>query len=221
MNRKLLILLGGVLAVIALGVGGFAVAVSTRPDELVVERSVSIQAPSKDVHAAVADYQHFKVWSPWDYDPDMVVEISEPSQGVGAWYTWKGNEKVGSGRMETTAMSDLQIEQDLEFIEPWAGKAEVTYRLEPSGEATTLTWSMRQELDFAGKAMGLLMDMDGMIGADFDKGLGRVRTLVESGEIGAPQDEAVEGAAAGGATDTDDGELTDDTDEGGDDGDAE
>jgi len=215
MNRNILIGAGVVAGLVVVALGGAAVAVSMQPDTLQIERSVQIDAPAEDVHAAVSDYEAFKAWSPWDYDPDMTVDISQPSSGVGATYAWQGNQDVGSGKMTTTLDEPLRVEQDLEFIEPFAGKARVAYVLVEGDGGTTLTWRMTQDLDFMGKAMGLLMDMDGMIGADFDKGLGRVKTGVEDGTWGAPEPEPepepeaepVEdtdaGVAAGGAADAD------------------
>mgnify|MGYP002821430581 CR=1 FL=1 len=216
MNRNILIGAGVVVGLIAVAIGGVAVAASMQPDQLVVERNIDIAAPPEDVHAAVGDFKTFATWTPWDFDPNMVVETSDPSTGVGAWYTWKGNQDVGSGRMELSKVEPLLLEVDLEFKEPMAGLADVTYTLTPNGDTTNLSWKMEMDQGFGGKVAALFMDMDGMIGADFERGLGRVKAKVESGEVGAPEPPVAEdeaGAAAGGSVESDATDATDATDD--------
>lgn len=204
-SKPLLIGAGAVAGILVLAVGGFVAAVFSQPAELSVERDIVIAAEAPAVHAAVADFAHFPSWSPWDYDPAMKVEMSDPSGGVGAWYSWDGNDEVGAGKMTLTSVEPTVVKEDLEFIRPFAGKAQVTYTLTPSGESTKLAWKMEQPMDFMGRTAMLFMDMPGMIAKDFDKGLGRIKSQVEDGSIGAPGQAAGgdSGAEAGGPDDTD------------------
>ena len=45
------------------------------------------------------------------------------------------------------------------------------YRSAPSGAGTNVTWTMNGHNNFMAKAFSAFMDMDKMIGADFEKGL--------------------------------------------------
>lgn len=159
----------GFLGVVAV----FCVIVAMQPSEFQVQRSLSMQAPPDVVFGEVQDFHKWPRWSPWEkLDPGMKKEFQGPSAGVGSSYHWVGNDQVGEGRMTITrADVPSRIEIDLVFIEPWAAKNPTTFTFEPEGTGTRVTWSMRGKNDFMGKAFSLVMDMDQLIGADFDKGL--------------------------------------------------
>ena len=52
--------------------------------------------------------------------------------------------------------------------------------LTAEGQATRLTWAMAGENNLMAKAFSLFMNMDKLIGADFEKGLANLKTLVEA-----------------------------------------
>lgn len=177
--KKILLGLFGLGAVAVLGVLGAA---STQPDTIRVQRSVEVQASTADVWPYAADLRHFVRWSPWEgRDPDQVAEFSDPSAGVGAWYTWRGNEEVGSGRMSIKAVEEHRlVVEDLEFVEPWENMAEVRLALEPAGDGTRVTWSFESPAGLLTKVACLFLDMDALMGADFEKGLARLAELAEA-----------------------------------------
>ncbi len=59
----------------------------------------------------------------------------------------------------------------LDFIRPFEGHNLAQFNLSPEGGATEVTWSMRGANPPMAKVMSLFMDMDRMIGKDFEKGL--------------------------------------------------
>ena len=162
-----------IFLVLAAVVAIFAAFVATRPSEYKVERSLVINAPASDIFPRVVAFRKWTTWSPWAHlDPSMAVEYSGPKGGVGSVYSWKGNDKVGEGRMTmTAALKDQLIEIRLEFIKPWAQTSQTSFTFQPEGPGTKVTWSMTGERDFVGKLFGLFMDMDKMVGPDFEKGL--------------------------------------------------
>ncbi|HET6281492.1 MAG TPA: SRPBCC family protein [Polyangia bacterium] len=172
-----------VLLVLAIGIGGFAVFVATRPDAYRVERSQKIEAPADVVFAQLDNFKAWSEWSPWDkLDPNMKKTYEGPAQGVGASYAWQGNDKVGKGKMTVTEVTPpTAIAYRLEFIEPFASVAQTRFTVKPEGEkATLVTWAMEGKNNFIGKGFGVFMDMDKMIGKDFEKGLGSLKTIVEA-----------------------------------------
>jgi hypothetical protein len=158
-----------------------AIFVTTRPAEYKVERSLVMNAPVSDVFQRVVIFRKWNSWSPWArIDPAMKVEYSGPKGGVGSTYSWKGNDKVGEGRMTMTgALKDQLIEIDLKFIKPWEQTSKIRFTFQPEGPGTRVTWSMIGERDFIGKLFGLFMDMDKMVGPDFEKGLQALRDKVD------------------------------------------
>jgi len=144
-----------------------------QPAEFEVKRSLSMPAPPAAVFSEVQDFRKWPHWSPWEkLDPNMQKHYSGPPAGIGSSYHWVGSDQVGEGRM-TIRRADVpqRIEIDLEFIKPWAAKNPTVFTFEPEGAGTRTTWSMRGKNDFLGKAFHLVMDMDALVGADFEKGL--------------------------------------------------
>lgn len=162
----------GVGAVILLAIGGLLVAAAVQPDHYRVERSREIAAAPDAIQPELADLERWSEWNPWaELDPNMELTYSDPPSGEGAWYEWAGNDDVGRGRMEITSVSPTRVTYDLSFIEPFASESAVELRLEPEGEATRVVWVMEGDNDFVSKLFGVFMDMDAMIGSDFERGL--------------------------------------------------
>ena len=106
------------------------------------------------------------------------------SSGTGAIYTWAGNNQVGEGRMTITEShpSDL-IKIKLEFIKPWSATNATDFAFKPQGNQTAVTWTMDGDNNFIGKAFSLFMNMDKMVGGDFEKGLAQMKTVAEKAAL--------------------------------------
>ena len=170
--RNLLLGLVGLVVLLA-GVGLFL------PDTAHVERSARIQAAPERVHALINDYKRFNEWSPWaERDPKAVYEYSGPGAGVGAKMSWRSQDPdVGSGSQEIIESRPDLIRVALDFGPD--GKAVAFFKLEPVEGATQLTWGFDTQFEgnIIGRYAGLLLD--GMVGADYEKGLGKLKALVE------------------------------------------
>ncbi len=185
-----------VLLVLLIGVGGFLAFAATRPDNYRVERSQRIEAPADVVYAQLDNFKAWGAWSPWEKrDPAMKKTFDGPPSGVGAGYAWDGNKEVGQGRMTITgsqpprggSSETAELTIRLEFIKPFASVATSSFSVKPEGDkASTATWSMEGRNNLMGKAFGIFMNMDKMIGGDFEKGLGSLKTVAE-GEAQKPK----------------------------------
>lgn len=146
-----------------------------------VKRSLDIHAPAERLFAEVANFRSWAAWSPYEKrDLAMKKIYSGAASGVGAVYEWDGNRNVGTGRMEvleSVAPSKLRI--DLQFLKPFKAHNTALFTLEPRGDSTTVTWAMYGPLTFMGRVMSLFMNMDNMIGKDFEAGLQNLRALAE------------------------------------------
>jgi uncharacterized protein YndB with AHSA1/START domain len=171
-------ILAGAGAVIA-GILGYA---ATRPGQFRVARSARIDAPPERVYEKVNDFHHWPSWSPWEeLDPSMTKTHSGAPSGKGAVYEWKGNKKVGRGRMEITdSEPSRRIAMKLDFFEPFEAHNTVELTLVAGGNGTDVTWAMSGTNPFLMKVIGVFMNMDKMVGKDFEKGLARLKGLVES-----------------------------------------
>ena len=162
------------------GLLGYA---ATRPDSFRVQRATHIDAPPDRVFEKISDFHQFVTWSPWeDLDPAMNKTISGAARGKGAVYEWNGNKKVGKGRMEITeAVPPEKVVIKLDFFQPFEAHNITEMSLTPRDGGTAVVWSMTGSNPFMMKVMGIFMNMDRMIGKDFEKGLARLKAQSEGG----------------------------------------
>jgi len=175
MLKKILIAIAAIVVV-------FVVVVAIQPSEFRIVRSATISAPAPAVFAQVNDFHNWEAWSPWaKVDPAMKQAYEGPPAGTGAIYTWAGNDQVGEGRMTLTESrpSDL-IRIKLEFLKPFAATNTAEFTFKPEGNQTVVTWSMTGQNNFMAKALHLVMNMDRMVGGQFEKGLAQMKAVVEA-----------------------------------------
>jgi hypothetical protein len=174
MLKKIVVLVICVLFVLA-------TTIAMQPAEFRIARSIHVAAPPAGLFAQVNDLHAFQVWNPYaKKDPAMKQTYEGPPAGVGAAYAWAGNQDVGTGRMTIVESrpNDL-VRMKLEFLAPFRATNVAEFTFEPEGEGTVVTWSMSGTNDLMGKAIGLVMDMDEMVGGDFEKGLADLKALAE------------------------------------------
>ena len=158
-----------------------AVIVALQPSEFRVARSTTISAPPSAVFVQVNDFHKWEAWNPWGkIDPAMKQTYEGAPAGTGAIYTWAGNNEVGEGRMAIieSRPSEL-IRVKLEFFKPFAATNTAEFTFKPEANQTVVTWSMFGEKNFMAKAIHLFMNMDKMIGGQFEKGLAKMKSVVE------------------------------------------
>ncbi len=172
---------------ILIGVGIFAAlliaVIATRPPEVHIERSAVINAPADMIFPYTADLRKFDEWSPWaELDPDVEKKLIGPATGVGSAYEWSGNEAVGTGKMTVKQYDPpKKVVMELEFMEPFQSTSDTTMMLVPVADGTKVTWSMDGSNDsFMEKAVGLFMDLDELIGGDYEKGLSKLKAVAEN-----------------------------------------
>jgi len=168
------------IAIVAI-IGVFLVVVAMQPDEFRVVRKGTVAAPAAVVFAQVNDFHKWEAWNPWGkLDPAMKNSYEGAAAGTGAKYSWVGNTKVGAGRMTITESRphDL-IRIRLEFLKPFTATNMAEFTFTPEGTQTVVTWSMAGKNNFMAKATHLLMNMDKMIGGQFEKGLADLKSVAE------------------------------------------
>jgi uncharacterized protein YndB with AHSA1/START domain len=167
-----------VILVVVVAILGFA---ATRPGVFRVERSATIDAPSERIFPLINDFHEWEKWSPYErLDPTMKRTFSGSSLGKGAIYGWEGNGKAGAGRMEiedSAAPSKVSIK--LDFTRPFRASNHVAFTLLQEGNSTDVTWAMEGSSPFMAKLMGLFINMDRMIGKDFERGLANLKAVTE------------------------------------------
>jgi hypothetical protein len=138
-----------------------------------VTRTAVIQAPAEEIFPLVNSFHEWTKWSPWEsVDPTMDRSYSGSDSGVGAKYAWSGNRKAGAGTMEIVDTVEPQsIKIRLAFTKPFNAVNPTVFTFTPAAGGTQVTWTMTGENKGIAKLFALVMNMDKMIGADFERGL--------------------------------------------------
>jgi len=171
-----------VLLVVLAAIAVLLAVAATKPGTFRLERATRVAAPVTAVAALVEDFHQWHRWSPWEaLDPAMQRTFEGAARGVGAVYGWHGNKKVGTGRMEITAAAADRTTIKLDFLAPWEAHNTAEFTYLPAGDGTEVRWAMSGPRPFMVKLMTVFMDMDGMIGKDFDKGLAALKREAEAG----------------------------------------
>jgi hypothetical protein len=163
-------------AIIALGLGLAA----SRPGAFRIERSTTIDAPPERVAANIVDFHKWTAWSPWEkLDPNLQRTYSGATSGTGAIYEWQGAKQVGAGRMEVTDSTADKVTIKLDFLRPFEAHNITEFHLQPRGNATAVTWAMHGTNPYLMKVFGLFMNMDKVVGKDFESGLASLKQVSE------------------------------------------
>jgi uncharacterized protein YndB with AHSA1/START domain len=154
---------------------------AAKPNTFSVRRETTVRAPPEKIFPLIDDFHQWATWSPYESkDPAMKRTYSGATSGKGAVYAWDGNKNVGSGRMEILeAAAPAKIIIKLDFFRPFEGHNSAEFTMLPQGDATRLTWLMHGPAPFMSKLMQVFMNMDKMIGKDFEVGLANLKKLTE------------------------------------------
>ena len=171
-----------IAVIIAIAIAIVLILAATKPNTLRVQRATSIKAPADRIFPLINDFQQWRTWSPYESkDPAMKRSYDGAESGKGAVYAWDGNKNVGSGRMEILeASAPAKITIKLDFFKPFEGHNTAEFTMLPQGDVTNLTWTMVGPAVFMSKLMQVIINLDHMIGRDFEVGLANLKKLAET-----------------------------------------
>ncbi len=162
-------------------IGALLVLAAIQPDTFYVQRSASINASPEKIFPLINTMRSGEVWSPYyKKDPAMQGVYSGPESGKGAAFEFDGNKEVGKGRVTIIdSESPSKVVMQLDMRDPFEAHNVVEFTLEPTGDATQVTWAMQGRLPYLAKVVHLVLDMDRMVGKDFETGLANLKALSE------------------------------------------
>lgn len=170
-----------IVAMLVLAIAVILILAATKPDRFSVQRATTVKAPAEKIFPLINDFRRWGSWSPYEHkDPVMKRSLSGAASGKGAVYAWDGNKNVGSGRMEILdATAPAKIVIKLDFFTPFEGHNTAEFTMLPQGDGTNLTWLMHGPAPFMAKIMHVFMNIDRMVGKDFEIGLANLKRLTE------------------------------------------
>jgi uncharacterized protein YndB with AHSA1/START domain len=174
-----------VLGLLVVSIGVVLALAATKPNIFRVQRSATINAPPDRIFPHIADFRSWPAWSPYEKkDPAMKKTFSGAAIGKGAIYEWDGDKNVGAGRIEITeATPPSRVALNLDMWKPFEAHNQVEFTLQPLGNATMVTWAMNGHTPFFAKIIHVFMDMDRMVGGDFEIGLANLKSIAEAKAI--------------------------------------
>ena len=171
-----------IIAIIAVVlIAGVLIFAATKPDIFRVQRTASIKAPPEKIFAFINDFKRWDAWSPWEKkDPAMKRTYGAATSGKGAMYAWEGNKDVGQGSMEIAeSVPPSKVTLKLDFVKPFEAHNIVEFTLEPKGDTTNVTWAMQGPTPYFAKIIHVFINMDSMVGKDFETGLANLKAAAE------------------------------------------
>ena len=170
-----------IAVILAIAIAAVLILAATKPTTLRVQRSVSINAPPERIFSLISDFHQWVTWSPYEQkDPAMKRSYSGAENGKGAVYAWDGDKNVGSGRMEILDVTSPQkIVIKLDFFKPFEGHNTAEFTMLPQGDGTHVTWLMHGPANFMSRLIQVFMNLDNLIGKDFEAGLANLKTITE------------------------------------------
>lgn len=165
-----------IVGLLVLAIAVVALMAAQRPDTFRVSRATTIAAPADRIFPLINDVRAFNTWNPYNQkDPAMKGSYSGPASGPGAHYDFE-SKKTGSGSFEITqADASSQLSMRLVMTAPFKADNVVTFTLAPQGRQTGVTWAMEGPAPFLARFMGVIFDMDKMVGQDFADGLAALK----------------------------------------------
>jgi uncharacterized protein YndB with AHSA1/START domain len=171
-----------VVVALAVAFGIVLILAARKPDRLSVRRAITVKAAPERIFSLIDDFRQWGTWSPYEQkDPAMQRSYGGAAGGRGAIYAWDGNRNVGSGRMEILESSPpSKIVIKLDFFKPFEGHNTAEFTLLPQGDVTQLTWLMHGPAPLMTRLMQVFIDLDHMIGREFEVGLANLKQLTEN-----------------------------------------
>ena len=172
--------LGIVVLLLVIAVIVVLVIAMQKPDTFRVQRSIGIKAPPDKIFPYINDFKNWPSWSPYEKkDPAMQRTLGQVTVGKGATYEWSGDKNVGHGRMEILEAQPEKVVIKLDFYTPFEAHNTAEFTLVGKGAETELTWAMHGPAPLMNKVMSTVMNLDKMVGSDFEVGLANLKALAE------------------------------------------
>ena len=162
------------------------------PQEVTVARTTFIKAPKDVVFEQIVNFKNWPAWDPWErMDSGKMKRTLFGTDGTpGSGYTWIGD-KTGAGEMKDSAVSGTDMLYKLTFTKPH-GSAWGHLKADDSAGMTKVTWTCNMHFGMPANAMLVFMNMDKMLGPDFENGLANMKTLLESKAAATPATPAIQ-----------------------------
>ena len=148
------------------------------------EREVLINKPKSEVFNYVKYLKNQNDYSKWaSMDPAMKKDFKGTDGTVGFVSAWESNnDDVGKGEQEIKGIREGErIDYEIRFKEPMESTASAYMITEAVSEnQSKVKWGFDSKMMYPFNIICLFVDMDKMIGDDFETGLKKLKTQMEA-----------------------------------------
>lgn len=169
------------LIIVVLILVAVVVFVSTRPAEMVVSRELLIKATPELIFPYINNSKKSNEWMPWhEDDPHVKMTYSGPDEGVGSMTLWTSKGKMGTGNAEVIeSIKNQNVKTRLTYTKPMTMSQLAEVSLQSTSGGTLVRWSVSGKNPVIGRIMCAFVNMDKMIGGNFEKGLVNLQKIVQ------------------------------------------
>ena len=158
----------------------FLGSVMSQSGDFRIERSITINAEQDEIFDYKSDFHNFINWSPYEIDDSLQRTYSGNEKGLGSIYEWSGKE-MGTGRMEMIEVErPTLIKIKLDFSVPMVAHNIAEYKIVKENDIIKVSWIMYGKNNFISKIFSTFIDMDKMVGGDFENGLQKLKKQLET-----------------------------------------
>lgn len=170
-----LIIVGGIVALLSY--------VSFQSPDYQVAREVMIKASPEAIFTHLTSSQKTNDWMPWsEMDPDVKMSYFGPSDGIGSGASWESPGQMGHGKAEVVeVIANQSVKTKITYTKPMEMEQMSEFSVVAGAEGTLMKWSVSGKNNFIGRVFSVFCNMDKMVGAQFEKGLKKLKDKVESG----------------------------------------
>src|SRR6218665_1038696 len=152
------------------------------PKEFKMHRSVIVNRSKQEGVDYIKALKKQGEWAVWQkMDPNIKNEYRGIDGTVGFVSAWEGNNKVGKGEQEIKSIREGErVGYDLRFEKPFKARNDAYIELETVGNnQTKITWGFFGKTVFPMNIFYLFVNMDKMIGKDYETGLANLKAILE------------------------------------------
>ena len=171
-----------ILMIAVLVLGGFLVYVALKPAASTISREIVIKASPETLFSYINNSKKMNEWMPWqDSDPGVKMQYSGPEEGVGSKSSWDSNGKMGVGNaVVIESIPNKSVKTQLTYTKPMEMSQLAEMTLTPVEGGTNVKWSVDGHNGFFFRLMGVIMNVEKMVGGEFEKGLAKLKILAET-----------------------------------------
>jgi hypothetical protein len=174
------------IVAVLLAVAGVLAYAATKPDTFKFRREALMAATPEQIFPLINDLHRFNTWNPFN-KPGTALRYNGPTEGPGASFEFAGDSNTGKGSLAITASQAARsVAMQLIMLTPMEAHNDILFELVPQGATTRVSWTMTGQSNLLSKLIGLFIDMDKMVGGEFQKGLSSLKAQIEHPQAAPP-----------------------------------